>query len=169
MNVSTKQIIEVVGVIAVVASLLFVGYQLQLETRVALSQQYATRSESMKADIRTRLESDTYMSDRDLQWASGWRPPYWNEQFETDFVKSGRTGSQMVAQVFNNYLNLYQIDNLYYQYQQGMLDEEFWAKSRVSLKNLLRNDLIRETFPRQAELLPILEVIEEIILEIEVE
>ena len=50
MRTSKKDIVEIVGIFAVVASLIFVGMQLMLDRKVALAEQYFNRAESVKAD-----------------------------------------------------------------------------------------------------------------------
>lgn len=55
MKASKKELVEIVGIFAVVASLIFVGMQLQLDRKVALAEQYSNRAESVKADRRIIL------------------------------------------------------------------------------------------------------------------
>ena len=61
MKGSKKELVEIVGIFAVVASLILVGMQLQLDRKVALAEQYSNRAESVKADRRVILESDALM------------------------------------------------------------------------------------------------------------
>ena len=58
MKLTAKEIVEYAGTIAIVASLLFVGLQLQLDRKMALAEVYAARSESRQATLRSLLESD---------------------------------------------------------------------------------------------------------------
>jgi len=69
MRLDSKQVIDIIGVTAIVASLIFVGLQLMLDRNVSIAAQYAARSESLKADLRTRMESNGYMSSR-IRWLS---------------------------------------------------------------------------------------------------
>ena len=55
MNAKQKEVVEIVGIFAVVASLIFVGMQLMLDRKVALAEQYFNRAESAKADRRAIL------------------------------------------------------------------------------------------------------------------
>ena len=73
MKINLKDSIEIVGIFAVVASLLFVGLQLQLDRKVALADQYFNRAESAKADRRALLDSDDYMIGVEQWWADGGR------------------------------------------------------------------------------------------------
>ena len=74
MKTNQARLFEFIGVIAVVLSLLFVGMQLMFDRRVAMGEQYFNRAEARRADIRSRIESDAYMSDRVNRWENGDRP-----------------------------------------------------------------------------------------------
>ena len=60
MKTSKKELAEIVGIFAIVASLIFVGLQLRLEHKVAMADQYFNRAETVKEDYRTRLLSPEY-------------------------------------------------------------------------------------------------------------
>ena len=62
MRINSRKIVEGIGAAAIVASLGFVGMQLILDRNVALAGQYATRSESLKDDLRTQMESDGFIA-----------------------------------------------------------------------------------------------------------
>jgi hypothetical protein len=141
MKYASKELVELIGVFAVVASLMFVGMQLYFDRQVALSNQYANRAESQKSDLRAQLESDAYMSGEDLLWESGSRPVWWNETFEANAQSIGAGGKEFRARVIVGRLLLLQVDNLYFQYQQNLLDEETWLGMRQLLKNFWRNEL----------------------------
>ena len=51
MQSDTRKILEIVGVLSVVASLLFVGMQLLLDRRITTAEQYQNRAESRKSDF----------------------------------------------------------------------------------------------------------------------
>lgn len=169
MKLNRTQAIEYVGVASVVASLLFVGVQLYLDRKAALSTQYANRAESVKEDIRTRMESETWLSDQGLQWESGVRPNWWNELYESLHLESGRSGAQFTAFQLERRLYLLQFDNVYYQHQQGYIDDEFIESGKRLMKAFMRNEFVREIYINSARSLPILPVIEELVEEIDSE
>ena len=80
MKTNIKQTIEIIGFAAVVVSLIFVGIQLRLDSRVALADQYAFRSESVKNDLRSRIESEDFLEMEVKRWENGSRPPWWTEE-----------------------------------------------------------------------------------------
>ena len=171
MTFSKKELVEIFGAIAVAASLFFVGLQLHLDRKVALAEQYFNRAESAKADRRSLLESDAYFQGIEESWALGWRPFYWNEQWL--IAKQVETGQRSVvavmARAISLRLSILGYDSLYYQYQQGLLDDESWSHLRASLKTTMESDefvmTIYEAYARAA-LKP---VIDEILKEIEAE
>lgn len=134
MKYTNKEIVEVVGVIAVVASLIFVGVQLYLDRKVALSDQYANRAESLKADLRARLESDAWMARADELWNAGERPPFWNPELEAEAISRGIGGSELEAETMTTRITLIHRDNLYYQHQQGFIESEFIERIRENYR-----------------------------------
>jgi len=168
-KITTKQLVEILGVSAVAGSLLFVGMQLNLDRKVANAEQYANRAESIKADIRARLESDASMSAALLRWEAGERYDWWPDNFEAEIIELGFSGKEVEAEILQARLNLYQYDNLYFQYQQGLLDEQFWQRARTRLKIGMRNEnsYARYVYPATSVLLPISAVLDELLAEIE--
>ena len=171
MKTSKKDIVEIAGIFAVVASLIFVGMQLQLDRKVALVDQYFNRAESAKADRRSLLESDDYMQFLEEVWALGDRPPFWDDAWPIAAnVEEGTISVRSVeAAIIRHQLSIIGYDSVYFQYQQGLLDEDTWNGLRSAMKNnMARNDLARAVYTRYARrtLRP---VIEEILREIEAE
>lgn len=171
MKASKKDIVEIAGIFAVVASLIFVGMQLMLDRKVALAEQYFNRAESVKADRRAALESDDLMRFYEERWALGWRPSYWDEEWEV--ARRVQEGTHRVRSVLaiivDQQLAIIGYDSVYFQYQQGLIDEELWNGLRTTLKrSMVRNELSRAIYQSHARtnLRP---VIEEILREIESE
>ena len=142
-----------------------------LDRKVALAEQYFNRAESVKADRRTALESDDLMQYYEEVWALGWRPSYWDDDLEVARrVQSGTLSVRSVlAGILDDELAIIGYDSVYFQYQQGLLDEELWNGLRATLKrSMAQNELSRVIYERHAR--PILQpVIEEILREIESE
>ena len=171
MKTSKKDLVENLGIFAVVASLIFVGMQLQLDRKVALADQYFNRAESAKADRRSLLASDDYMQFLEEVWVLGNQPPFWDDGWElAEHVEEGRVSIRSVeAAITRHQLSIIGYDSVYFQYQQGLLDEDTWNGLRSAMKNnMARNDLARAVYTRYARrtLRP---VIEEILREIEAE
>ena len=171
MKASKKDIVEITGIVAVVASLVFVGMQLQLDRKVALADQYFNRAESAKEDRRSILQSDAFMQMQEEHWALGERPPYWDDEWElAALVEEGKISVRSVeALILQHQLSIIGYDSVYFQYQQGLLDEALWHDFRSKMKRTMaRDEFVSAVYTRYARntLRP---VIEEILREIEAE
>ena len=171
MKASKKEIVEIVGIFGVIASLVFVGMQLMLDRKVALAEQYFDRGESAKADRRAILESDDLMRYYEERWALGERPSFWNEDWEiARQVEEGTISVRsLIATYVNDQLAIIGFDSVYFQYQQGLIEEEMWNELRTGMKRSMASDeLTRAIFQSRART-TIRPVVEELIREIESE
>lgn len=168
---SKKELVEIVGIFAVVASLIFVGMQLQLDRKIALAEQYTDRAESVKADRRIILESDALMQYFEELWALGWRPGYWDEDWEIagQLEEGAFSVRSVLAAIVENQLSIIGYDTVYYQYSQGLLDEDVWSGLRGNLKRgMARDELTRAVYAHHARK-TIQPVVEELLREIDSE
>ena len=78
-NENIRNIIEAIGVVSIVSSLIFVGLQLAQDRRVALGDQYASRAQTAMAQLQSNLESDAYLETFSKRWEDGSRPGWWIE------------------------------------------------------------------------------------------
>ena len=97
---------ELVGLVAIVASLIFVGLQLKQSQDIALATQYQARAEATHSLTLAHLEA-------------GYVP-------RAPSLRAGLSDEVSAADI-NTYLWLWiQMDNHYYQYEAGFLSEETW-------------------------------------------
>ena len=167
MQANSRQIVEGIGAAAIVASLVFVGMQLVLDRNVALAEQYAARSESLKDDLRTQMESDGFIDSSIRVWESGERPSYWSEELEEYTQSKNLSNADISYLLISTRIRVLHMDNLYYQYTKDMLDESFWAKQVASMKNDMRDPVYKALYlnnPRGIEGL-----VNELVLELEKE
>ncbi len=130
-----RTLVEVVGLLAIVASLVFVGIQMKQSQEIAISTQYQERANAavemftgnLQSDLSLRLSGDRLRltmfgpeSDAILRdWAQERKP-------------------QELAWQFNNFLMLFSIyDNNHFQYSAGFLDEDSWLSFQARMKNVL--------------------------------
>ena len=146
MKMSNKTFMEMLVNLTVIASLIFVGMQLLLDRRVAIAEQYFNRAESVKEDRRAALASPQYYQAREERWALGRRPSFWNEDWE--IAKQVEEGTLSVASLYSmitrGELAIIGYDNIYFQYQQGLIGEEEWQLFRQGIKRRLKDDPHRE-------------------------
>ena len=64
-------------------------------------------------------------------------------------------------------MDLLTFDNVYFQYQQGLIDEVFWQNIRARFKRFMRNPRVRAVHLNTATLLPVQEVLQVLVAEIE--
>ena len=140
MRISSRQIVEGIGAAAIVASLVFVGMQLKLDRNVALAAQYAARSESL------REESDGFIASSIRAWESGERPSYWSEDLEEYSQSKNFTNADITYLLISARIRVLHMDNVYYQYKKDMLDEAFWIKQVVSMKNDMRDPVYKALY-----------------------
>ena len=122
---SWKDYAEIIGIVAIVASLIFVGLQMKQSHQIALSAIYQARSDSSMAIRMAPLESETLLSARTKQ-----------RHGEGDtLTPEERTAlrSLLVGQI--TYL-----ENVHYQYISGFISEEHWQTNREEIEGILRRE-----------------------------
>jgi hypothetical protein len=111
-----KGIAELIGIAAIVASLLFVGLQMKQSHEIALAAQYQARAEAVMNLQATAMEVD-------------YIPPVGNfRNLTSDLVTAKDTNLMLWLWIA--------FDNHFYQYKAGYLDEEFWQAQLTSIKEL---------------------------------
>lgn len=111
-----KDIAELIGLVAIVASLIFVGLQLKQSQEIALATQYQARAEATMNLSLTHIEAGY-----------------------TIRIPSMRAGlsDEVSAEDINSYLWLWiAMDNHFYQYQAGFLSEEAWQAQLRNTKGI---------------------------------
>ena len=139
-----RSTIEIIGIFGVIASLIFVGMQIMLDRRIAMAEQYSNRAESEKADIRARLESEDYFNMREEEWMGGIRPFWWTENSEVaNQISEGRKSVRsLFFEIESVRLILIGYDNEYYQYELGLIAEDYWGIVRGVIKSGIQRDFI---------------------------
>jgi len=124
MRYSLKESIEIFGTIGVIASLIFVGYQLMLERRLAISTQYQNRAQLVVQYTQSGFENEAFVTDEASFW-EGNRPSWWTDEVET-LYSSGDVTMEGIVRVQRYYqLMMISLDNNYYQYRQGFSTKGF--------------------------------------------
>ena len=116
---------QVIGIFALVASLIFVGLQMQLDREIALSAATQARTDTTIQDILGAASNPIYMSAID--------------KIETGDMAS-LLPSEKQAVSLHNTATLFNLENVHSQYLNGYVSEERWKGSRETLKGILRVD-----------------------------
>lgn len=146
MKLSNKDFLEIAGAIALVGSLAFVGLQLKLDRDIALAQSFSDGIESRKEDIRAKMESESYMLMVETLWESGQRPQWWLNASESYESKTLSSGPQIMALFFGVELDYLELENLYFRFEQGLMDENYWLGAKQLLTSFLKDPFRRAVF-----------------------
>jgi hypothetical protein len=131
MSFSLKDIVEIVGILAIVASLIFVGLQLKQSHEIALAAQYQAR-----ADASASLHLAFQESGTSIQTVLAPDRP------------NGRENRLSDDQV--NFANFawFTFDNHHFQYQSGFLTDEAWAALSNRIQRFYSYCSFRPVFER---------------------
>jgi hypothetical protein len=130
-SVAWKNSAELVGLAAIVGSLIFVGLQMEQSHEIALSEAYQQRS-AMTSDAFFALsENDNALAALLVAIPS-----------DTSEVPDGISPKELIAFQYWMLGMMAALENVHYQYQIGFMTEESWLRSRNSLKAQLRINAI---------------------------
>lgn len=130
---------ELVGLAAIVVSLIFVGLELRQSQKIALAAQYQARTEMGREYFYQSLASDYRVNDLAEDIESWEWPAGFLSADETQWLVE-HTSSVSAEAAYWAVINLYGFDNYYFQYQSGLLSEEGWLALQSRLRALLRDD-----------------------------
>ena len=127
-NDSWKDTAELVGIGAIVASLIFVGLQMRQSHEIAIADQYQDRADAALDYYLAQFQSDQMLARRANELsaaaASGTLPKSITKAIADD-------GAEQVALVYLRYrANITMFDNYHFQYEQGFLNERAWEALR---------------------------------------
>jgi len=146
-NTNWKDTAELIGIAAIVASILFVGLQMKQSQDIAIAAQYQSRADTAVEWYVSRMESDKLLST-----TAGWIS---NQDYSADPVTvrldSSSEDSESLAIRYLSYrANFTMYDNYHFQFEQGFLTEEAWNPLRVRLKATIADEITAEMFRQQA-------------------
>ncbi len=121
--------LQILGMIGVIASLIFVGFEMRQSREIAISQTYQSRAES---EVALALESASIAAFRSA------RVKHYAGLFEE------LTEEEHVALDYHFGALLTLWENDHFQYQQGYLSDEHWAKTERNLMCTLGSPYFRE-------------------------
>jgi hypothetical protein len=120
---------QVVGIFALVASLIFVGLQMRQEHEIARVMMYQERASSVAEVLIAAAASPDAMA---AATKSAFGDP--NQEILMDGFAGPITAQDMVLGTYHVSAFLTLADNSYYQYQEGFLPRDHWMSVRSTLK-----------------------------------
>ena len=144
-----KSIAELVGIAAVVASLIFVGLQLEQSQEIAIAEQYQSRSDSTLEYWTAMTQSDATIA----LWATRITRHVESDTAEEALVSAfEEEGAEQVAVrffVFRSNITIF--DNYHFQNEKGFMTDDAWLPFRERLRGLL-SDSVNAIFYREVRL-----------------
>jgi len=125
---------QVFGLFAIVASLVFVGLQMKQDQEIALSNAYQARASTIIEMVTSNAANE--------QGLTAWFAPD-SEAVAALTPQQVRAGSQMSLGLLLAY------DNMFFQHENGFISEAGWSTGRTDMKDMLRNPFVRQYFDSQ--------------------
>jgi hypothetical protein len=144
-----KDVAEILGILAIVASLIFVGLQLKQSQDIAIAQQYQDRSATAVEWYVARMQSDLAIDLATLRLDAD-NP----DEGSTMGIQMslGDSDPRLIAQAYLEHRsNMTMFDNLHFQFEHGFMLEDAWRAFRTRLKVLLTNELNAEMYRQQSD------------------
>ena len=123
-----KSIAELIGIAAIVASLIFVGLQMRQSHEIAIAIQYSERSSAAREFFMARAEMPQQLRELGLVHRDHLRAA---DAFSDDIELEELGRSFLVARA---YLAMY--ENIHYQYQAGFLSDDAWAPGQHMIRSV---------------------------------
>ena len=143
-----KDTAELIGITAIVVSLVFVGLQMRQSQDIAIAAQYQSRADTAVDWYISRMASDKMLST-----TAGWIS---NQDYAADPVtvrleSNGEDSESLAIRYLSYRANFTMFDNYHFQYEQGFLTEAAWNALRVRLKSTIADEVTAEMFRQQAD------------------
>ena len=127
---------ELIGVLAIVLSLIFVGFQIKQSHEIAIAAQYQARLDTQVGILAAYVPSDVALrvGERSSPLPDEVDQVKWKKWHDDTPVEEIGFHSLSATVLFRT------VDNQYFQYQSGFLDQEAWLAFRVTLVRALSRD-----------------------------
>ncbi len=139
-----KAVAEMIGIAAIVASLVFVGLQMKQSQEIAIAEQYQLRAIAAAEHMQWLADNEALQGSVVGQikgiYESGEASEAFNDLYET------QGPDYLATKLFVDFIGLINFDNYYLQYQQGFMEEESWAAFRHRLKKLFQDEVSRSAY-----------------------
>ena len=162
-----KDIAELIGIAAIVASLIFVGLQMKQTQEIALADAYQARADTSIGIFQSVPESSELIS----VWTKT------NRMLFPDIYRENHTGilgelspEEKTVAINFFFQRLIYLENMYFQYRNGFVSEEQWQSNLKDLYFDLAIDTNRkvwDTFQGETLTQPFQEIVNDVIRELD--
>lgn len=125
--------IQIIGIVGVVASLVFVGLQLKQSQNIAIASQYQARLDAANSHYTTILQCEPGLRVLGTEILADMKT---NEELPME-IRSWAAGQPVEELAYRSLVALLFLkghDNVFFQYQAGFLSDEAWQALRIQLK-----------------------------------
>ena len=131
---------EIIGHVAIVASLIFVGLQLMQSQDIAIATQYQERAAAAVEYNGSQMQNTLAIAEKGAEIltfaSSGDASP------ELKSFVDGRSPESVGMWFYENRVFFTMIDNFHYQYTNGFMEEESWDAFNRELRKQLAKDSV---------------------------
>jgi hypothetical protein len=127
---------QIIGIFALVASLVFVGLQMNQSQEIALSNAYQARAATVIDMVTTNAANEKGLI--------AWYAPD-SASIDSLSPEQVRAGNQMALALLLAY------DNMFFQLESGFISDQGWAAGRADMKGMMRQLFVRRFFESQLE------------------
>jgi hypothetical protein len=139
-----KAVAELIGIAAIVASLIFVGLQMKQSQDIAIAEQYQARSTAASEYVLWLAGNESILKRRINDITSRYEKREGGDDFIDAYDTLGPEYLALAGILELSFLTVF--DNYYRQYELGTMDDESWAAFRYRLKQSLRSVRTRAAF-----------------------
>jgi len=142
-----KHITELVGITAIVASLIFVGLQLKQSQEIAVGDQYQARADAALEFYLAQMQDKISLETRGrviVESAAAVNAPD-----ALVVALESNSPEELASRFFFYRSNITMFDNYHFQYQSGFLSEEAWQAFRTRLKGVFANPVSAAFYNQQ--------------------
>jgi hypothetical protein len=144
-----KDIAELIGIGAIVASLIFVGMQMKQSQEIAVADQYQDRADAALEWYLARMSNDQPLALTSM-WVSDLASAD-NSPIQLRIALESESPDMLAVRYLSYRANLTMFDNYHFQHERGFLTDEAWQAYRVRLKGVLSDKVTAEMYRQQAD------------------
>ncbi len=141
-----KDIAELVGIAAIVASLVFVGLELRQSHQIAIAAEYQERATSVIDQYNAQIQSDTALNVVGQPLYEAVKSADFPDEYR--HLYEGYTVEQLGFETIKTLNALTAFDNIYFQYQSGFISDESWQAFRYRLRHIFESPITRRLFEK---------------------
>ncbi len=141
-----KVLVEIIGMSAIVASLVFVGMELRQTHQIAIAAEYQERATSVIDQYNAKMQSDAALSVVGQPLYEAVKSADFPDEYR--HLYEGYTVEQLGFETINTLNALTAFDNIYFQYQSGFISDESWQAFRYRLRRIFESPITRRVFEK---------------------